>query len=145
LIFILVLATIALLIDQITKALVLTNLALGESATVIPNILDFTRVHNTGVAFGLFRDANSLSILCVVIGCILLMFIILNLKHASVAQKIAGSLIIGGAVGNIIDRIRFGAVIDFIDFKIWPVFNIADTCISIAAGIFVISILIKRK
>ena len=140
-----ILATAFLLIDQFSKVLVLDYLTPGKAIPIIPHALYFTRVHNTGVAFGLFRENNLLSILLVIFGCLLLFLLLYNTKVDGTIQKIACALIIAGALGNIIDRIRFGAVIDFIDVQFWPVFNIADMCISIAAGLFVIALLKKRK
>jgi len=139
------LAAAFLIVDQVSKMLVITYLAPGKTIPIIPKLLYFTRIHNTGVAFGLFRDNNIIALMLVILGCLLLFLLLYNIKVASLTQKIACALIIAGASGNIIDRIRFGAVIDFIDVQFWPVFNIADMCISIAAGLFIISLIRKNK
>ena len=140
-----ILAISFLIVDQISKVLVLTYLTPGKTIPIIPNILYFTRIHNTGVAFGLFRENNVIALLLVVFGSLLLFLLLYNIKVVSDTQRVACALIIAGAIGNIIDRLRFGAVIDFIDVQFWPVFNIADMCISVAAGLFVISLLRKNK
>jgi len=113
--------------------------------SIIPHVFHITRVHNTGVAFGLFRDNGILSLVFVIVGIVLLIIILYNMRTFSRLGRIACAFIVGGAVGNIIDRIRFGYVIDFIDLQIWPVFNIADTCISVAAGLLLISLLLNRS
>ena len=126
--------------DRITKNFFLEILAHGESLTIIRNVLHMTLVHNTGIAFGLFKDQGLLFIFVVIaVLAILLAFNIYyyrqNDSFLSRTYIVAFSLILGGAIGNLIDRIAYGYVIDFIDFRIWPVFNIADSAISIGAVI----------
>ena len=123
-----------LISDQLSKNVLLNNFAFGESVPIIKNIFHITLVFNPGIAFGMFKDHTvRFSILsAVVIG-----FIIFNLikqkkqKQVDKIENLALYLILGGALGNLIDRLRFGFVIDFLDFRIWPVFNIADTAITI--------------
>jgi len=120
--------------DQLSKNLLINNLSFGESVPIIKNIFHLTLVFNPGIAFGMFRNHTvRFSFLsAVVIG-----FIILNLirqkkqKQIDKIENFALYLVLAGALGNLIDRLRFGFVIDFLDFRIWPVFNIADTAISI--------------
>ena len=101
---------------------------------ILPNVFHLTLVHNTGVAFGLMRNSG----LLVTIGTIgvILFFCWFLARGAALQGKLFGfssSLILGGAIGNLIDRLRVGAVIDFLDFRIWPVFNLADSCITVGA------------
>lgn len=132
--------------DQATKFFALRWLSSEVSVPMVPRVLNFTLVKNPGVAFGLFSDFAPL--LFTVITCSLfLLFIIANRSHheASLGNRWALSLILGGAVGNWIDRLRFAAVIDFIDFHVWPVFNIADSAITIGVCIFVWKLLTAEK
>jgi len=134
----LLLVTVAtiVLIDRLSKILFSDVLSLGESFTVIRNVFHFTLVHNTGIAFGLFKDQGVVFIILPVIAVILLVYNIFfyrDNQNLSRTYIFSFSLILGGAIGNLIDRIAYGYVIDFIDFRIWPVFNIADSAITIGA------------
>ena len=108
-----------------------------------------TLVHNTGIAFGLFKDQGIVFIIIPVIAVILLIFNIFyykNNKELSRTYILGFSLILGGAIGNLVDRINYGYVIDFIAFRFWPVFNIADSAITIGAIIIGIKcILLSAK
>lgn len=134
------LATFAVIfLDRITKLFFSGLLGLGESLPLVPRILHATLVHNTGIAFGLFRDQGIVFIIIPVIAMVLLVFNIYyyrqNNEVLNRCYVIAFSMILGGAMGNLFDRIMYGYVIDFIDFRIWPVFNIADSAITIGAVI----------
>ena len=124
-------------VDRITKIFFSKLLDYGESLKVIPNILHMTLVHNTGIAFGLFKDQGAVFIVVPIIAVILLIVTIYyyrqNDQVLSRTYIVAFSLILGGAIGNLIDRMQHGYVIDFIDFRIWPVFNLADSAITIGA------------
>jgi len=135
---------LVVIIDQLSKILFSNTLVLNKSIPVINNFFHLTLIHNTGIAFGILKG-NSKSILIVTI--IGLALIIYSLKRDFLAskgflgrkvlfiRKISIGFILGGAFGNMIDRIRFGYVIDFLDFRIWPVFNLADSFITIGAVI----------
>jgi len=126
-----------ILFDRITKMVFSDLLQFGESLPVITNILHITLVHNTGIAFGFFKDRGITFIIIPVVAIFLLIFNIYyyrkNEKALSRVYIFAFSLILGGAIGNLIDRIVYGYVIDFIDFRVWPVFNIADSAITVGA------------
>ena len=145
-----ILPAVALLIlvaDQISKYLVLSNLNPGQSWNPIASLTPWasiTHVTNTGVAFGLFPDRGSLF---VVIAVIVVAAIIFYYRHLPAGQwwiKISLGLQLGGALGNLLDRLRLGYVIDFIDFKIWPVFNLADSAIVIGVAILAYYLLQDR-
>lgn len=123
--------------DRITKHLLIDMLAYGESLPIIRNVLHFTLVHNTGIAFGFFKNQGIVFIVIPVIACVLLIFNMYYYRKNNQALDriyiIAFSLILGGAIGNLYDRIVFGYVIDFIDLRIWPVFNVADSAITVGA------------
>src|SRR3989338_181209 len=110
--------------DQITKSLVKSYIQSENSIHLIKNFLKITYVTNTGSAFGIFRGMNlALILLSVIIAAILLQYLI---KTESKNERIFLSLILGGTVGNFIDRLAYGSVVDFIELPKWPVFNIAD-------------------
>jgi len=125
-------------LDRVTKILFSDMLNVGESIPVIKNIFHITLVHNTGIAFGLFKDQGIIFIIVPVVAVVLIaLYLHRNKDHQDVdtLDIFSFSLILGGAMGNLIDRISFGHVIDFIDFRIWPVFNIADSAITIGITI----------
>ena len=125
------------ILDRVTKIFFSDLLSLGESLPVIRNVLHMTLVHNTGIAFGLFKNQGVVFVIIPIIAVILLIYNIYYYRRSgddlSRIYIVAFSLILGGAIGNLFDRIFYGHVIDFIDFRIWPVFNIADSAITIGA------------
>ena len=129
-------------LDQLTKYLISQIISPRESIVIIEKFFYITLVHNTGIAFGLFKNQT---IIFVIISIITVALIIYNIFYRRKYKRIhklelfAFSLILAGALGNLIDRVRFGYVIDFLDFRIWPVFNIADSAITVG----IILILIK--
>ncbi len=127
----LILAIVILSLDQLTKFIVTKTLLLHESVPVIRNVVHLTLVHNRGAAFGMFKGQIFLFIFTSIVAIVL---IYRNLKNARCnLYGISLGLILAGAIGNLIDRIFFGYVIDFLDFRIWPVFNVADSAITIGA------------
>ena len=125
-------ATVIVALDQATKYVVTRYLPLGEPWSPIPSlkrILSFTRITNTGVAFGLFPQLGLLfSILPILVVAGILLYYRNLPAHHRLLQVSLG-LQLGGALGNLVDRLRVGHVVDFIDFKVWAVFNIADSAI----------------
>ena len=126
-----ILAGVILSLDQFTKFIVTKNLMPHESIPIIKGVMHCTLVYNRGAAFGILRGQLFLFIFTSIVAIIL---IYRSLKAArSNLYGISLGLILAGAIGNLIDRVRFGYVIDFLDFRIWPVFNIADSAITIGA------------
>ena len=126
------------LLDRLSKAFFTHLLDLNESLSVIKSVMHFTLVHNTGIAFGLFKDCGLVFVIIPLILTGLLIYNVYYYRHSEQLSRtyiVAFSLILGGAIGNLIDRIWLGYVIDFIDFRIWPVFNIADSAITIGAAV----------
>jgi signal peptidase II len=141
-----IIVIIVLLFDQLTKALALKNITYGTSIPIINNIFHLTLVKNTGSAFGLFKDSTVIFILVAILSAIfILRFLFLKREALDIRIKIALFLVLGGALGNLIDRLRFGYVIDFLDFRVWPVFNLADSCITIGAGLLVYDIITAKR
>ena len=131
--------------DQLSKAWVRTNLAEGQSLFDI-GFLRITHVHNTGAAFGLFQDQSFALTIAALVGITVLLVYALVIHRYfpwlnSMLGRSALGLILGGTVGNLIDRFRFGYVTDFIDFGFWPTFNIADSAVTVGVIIFAYSIL----
>ena len=121
--FFLIISLIAIL-DQATKFFIRIN---NVNSVVIKNVLSFTFLKNTGVSFGLLKGYNGIFTIISFIAIILFSYLFVQEKK----YTLQFSLILGGVAGNMIDRIYLGYVVDFINFHIWPVFNIADSCIFI--------------
>jgi len=128
-------------LDQITKYFILTNLGLNDSVAVIRNSFHFTLVHNTGAAFGIFKDQTLFFISISIVSIISIIIFLKKNTKSSTLIDIALALILGGALGNLLDRLRFGYVVDFLDFRVWPVFNVADSAISIGVFLALLSLL----
>lgn len=138
------------LIDQLSKILVHAKMNLYDSFTVIPSLLDFTYIRNEGIAFGInFSGSKMLFIIFPILITFYLISLLKNKEFEDNTSQIALFLIIGGAIGNILDRILRGYVVDFIDFHIngahWYIFNVADASVTIGL-LFLLysSILIKK-
>ncbi|GAB6094502.1 signal peptidase II [Desulfatiferula olefinivorans] len=137
---------LTVLLDQISKIVIVRFLAYGESIPVIPGCFNLTYVLNPGGAFGLFAGHSQwvrimlfLVFSLVAVGFIFYLYRDVPPTHPMLASALA--LILGGAVGNLIDRIRMGKVVDFLDVYAgsyhWPAFNVADSAICIGVGVFV--------
>lgn len=138
-------ASLVVIIDRLAKFLVYNNLFEGQSIGVIPRIFHITLVLNTGAAFGLFKDGNQFFILTSIV-IIFLIFIYVFLSGCKDLIVLSAlGLVLGGAVGNLIDRVTFGYIVDFLDFRFWPVFNIADSAITTGAGLLIIRLLFVKK
>ena len=122
-------------LDQLTKALVIDNLRRGESWPE-EGFFRFTHAWNTGTAFSLFQDQSSLLTFVSFAAVIALYFVYRSVESPNIWVRMSFGMLLGGAFGNLIDRIRLGHVTDFIDVGPWPIFNIADS--SIVVGIFVL-------
>jgi signal peptidase II len=141
-IFIIVIAILSL--DQITKLLATKKLLLSHPLPVIKGIFNLTLIYNRGAAFGILKNQIPLLIVTSLLA-IILIFSNLKDNKQSRLYRIALGLILAGALGNLIDRLFFGYVIDFLDFRIWPIFNIADSVITIGAILLGWSVLILKN
>lgn len=131
-----VIAFSVVFVDQLSKFFIEKYLAVHHSIAIIPNIFHLSLVHNRGAAFGLLRDQLPLFILTAGVAIVLIYNMLKNQSLRKMSSySLALSLILGGAIGNLIDRISFGYVIDFLDFRVWPVFNVADSAITVGACI----------
>lgn len=140
-------AAILVILDQYSKFLITHRMAYGESIPVIKDIFHLTLISNTGIAFGLFKGGNTffiLTSLVIILGIIIFKERIIT-KHP-LSGKVVIGLIVGGAIGNLIDRIRLRYVVDFLDFRVWPIFNLADSGITIGGiTLFILLILNGKK
>lgn len=132
------------LADQLTKALALRFLLTVPTQPILPGIFHLTLVRNTGVAFGLLAGQGLLVAAATVLILLALLQSIWKRPRISAGSALSLGLIVGGALGNLLDRLRLGTVIDFLDFRIWPVFNIADSCITIGTFLLIFKILFRR-
>lgn len=146
-------AGVVIILDQITKAAILIKLPLHHSISVITGFFNLTHIHNPGGAFGFLANQSSslrslifLLVSILAIGLVYYFYKNTPKTHTWLATGFA--LIFGGAIGNLIDRIRFGKVVDFLDFYVgnyhWPAFNVADSAITVGIAIFLFHLLFKE-
>lgn len=138
------LAGLVLLLDQLTKAMVTDNLVAYRDVIPLTGFFNLVHVHNTGAAFSLFADQGGWQRAFFVVLASVAAGVILYLLRKTRGQPLfnaALALILGGAVGNLIDRVLYGHVIDFLDFYVgtwhWPAFNVADSAITVGAALLI--------
>ena len=148
-----VIAGLVIVFDQITKAVIRNTLTLYHSITVIPGFFNITHILNPGGAFGFMANKspflrNLLFILLSSLAICLIFYFYKNTPKKYSLLSTCFALILGGALGNLIDRIRFGKVVDFLDFYIasyhWPAFNVADSAITVGITIYVFHLVFKK-
>jgi signal peptidase II len=146
-------AFIVLLLDRLTKRLVAKDISLHDSVTVIKRVFYLTHVENRGAAFGIFNDSPSqwkigLLVLFSIVALVIVSALLWKSSHTLTASAIGLSLILGGAMGNLWDRLLNGRVVDFLLVYIgsyqWPAFNVADSAIVVGAGLLVFEILFAK-
>lgn len=135
---------ICLLLDQVFKIIVTNTLTLNNSYTIINNFFNISLVHNDGAAWSILSGNRILLIIISLLSLFIIYFLFIKKKQLKSIEIIIYGMLIGGILGNLLDRILYGYVIDFLDFKVfnynYPVFNIADCCIVIAAILLVIDV-----
>jgi signal peptidase II len=133
--------------DQLTKVLILDNFALYDSKVIIPGFFNLTFLRNSGAAFGMLSDMPLLwrQIFFISIAAIALVALVImqrKIGQESIWYTLSFSFIAGGAVGNVIDRVLYGSVVDFLDVYVgnyhWPAFNVADSGITVGVAIFLL-------
>ncbi len=137
-------ALVVILLDQITKYWVEKNVLYAEAISIFDNILSLTKSYNAGAAFGMFQSSTLyLATFSAIVAVFILVYIIKFYKSNNLYSLFGWGLLLGGTIGNLLDRVRFNYVVDFIklDFINFPIFNIADSCINIGAGLLVIYLL----
>ena len=138
-------AMLVFVADRLSKYAAVNSLSAGESVKVIPGVFHITLVLNNGAAFGLFKNWAAFFILFSFLAIALIVLFIMKSSKMSLPLAASLALILGGAAGNLIDRVKFGYVIDFLDFRIWPVFNIADSAISVGIALLAVTLILKRS
>ena len=140
-----------LVLDQLTKAWVRAGMTLNETIPVVGDVIRLTYIHNEGAAFGLSIGQHSSKVFLVLaaIASLLVLYLLLTAPRGERMQRIALALILGGALGNIIDRIRWSMVVDFIQVGVaghfWPIFNVADSAVTIGAALLAWTYLFKDR
>lgn len=137
-------------IDQITKVLVLKYIPLHETIPVIPGFFNLTYVQNTGAAFGMMKNNNFFFVGLASVALIVLFVLTWRKMFQDKPSRIAAALLASGVAGNLTDRLLHGFVVDFLDVILpwyghWPSFNVADSCICVAAGLFILSSFLDGK
>lgn len=142
-----ILGMVILIADIMTKLIAELNLQGVNTIPIWQNVFHFTYVENRGIAFGMFENARLLFIAVTIIILVILSFLYTKTEFRTKWLKIGTSLIYGGALGNLLERIAKGYVVDFIDFRIinFPVFNVADIAVCVGAAMLVIHFFISEK
>jgi len=147
-------AAVVVILDQITKLIVLQRLVPGVPIVLVDGFLAFTLVMNTGLAFGLLAGIPAgwrwlVGLLSLVALVVLLRVALRILPSGGWREQAAIGLIFGGAIGNLIDRTRFGAVVDFVDVYVrdwhWPAFNVADSAITVGVAALALGVMFERS
>ena len=153
-IFFIVVAAVVIALDQITKDAISSRFLMHESYGVINGLFNLVYVMNPGAAFGFLSGASAAFRYIFFIGVtfiaiLLIIYYLVKSKPGSIVTVLPLTLIFAGAVGNLIDRIRFGAVVDFLDVYIgswhWPAFNVADSAITVGAILMIWEMIISTK
>ncbi|MBL4902884.1 MAG: lipoprotein signal peptidase [Desulfocapsa sp.] len=148
------LVLVVVVLDQLTKFLVLKNFHLYESIVIIPNFLNLTYLTNKGAAFGFLAGVTAawrhyFFLILASVALVLLCFAWFRMRKDHRFYGPALAMIAGGAIGNVIDRVRFGAVVDFLDFHVaghhWPVFNVADSAITVGVALFLLANILEER
>jgi signal peptidase II len=142
--------TLAIVVsDQVVKRVVVSLLNIGESVNVLGTFARLTRTENTGAAFGLLRGRGPLFILISLLASIAIVAFSREIAKMGRWERVGFGLILGGALGNLIDRIRLGVVVDFIDIGVgrvrWPAFNVADSAITIGVIMLALTLVLAAR
>lgn len=136
-------AAFVVALDYATKQWVMANLSYQQPVQIIGDYVRFTYTRNSGIAFGLGAGTRFPYYVFSIVAAIVILYMFLRVRVAGRARQLALSLIFGGAIGNLIDRVRWGEVVDFIEVGIpswhWPVFNIADSAVSVGVVLFALT------
>jgi signal peptidase II len=149
----LLIAVFVIGLDRVTKLSVAKNISLHDSIQIVPDFFRLTHVENRGAAFGLFADSPSewkvaMLVVFSIVALVIVTALLWRNSHSLNTTGIGLSLILGGAIGNLWDRLLSGRVVDFLLFYIgqyqWPAFNVADSAIVVGAGLLVVEILFVK-
>lgn len=139
--YFLLVALLVIIFDQLTKYYVVSNFYLGESVPVIENIFHWTYILNPGAAFGMFEGSRWFFVVIAIGVLVGIWYMKDEINEGGWMMQYGAALFGGGAIGNLIDRAKSGLVIDFFDFRIWPVFNVADIAICVGVAMILWKVL----
>lgn len=131
--------------DQFFKYLIVSDMFLGQSIPVIPGIFHLTYIQNPGAAFGILANQRWLFVAIAAVLIAAAAYFAPQIKRLSLSMRTAIALLVGGAAGNLIDRISIGRVIDYMDFRVWPIFNFADVAIVLGCLFIIYSLLFSSQ
>ena len=145
---------VVIALDQSTKLIIQQTLPLHKTVEIIPGFFNLIHVRNTGGAFGIFGGEKGpvgsvlfVAASLVAVGILVILF--MRVKEHEKMLKFSFALLLSGAIGNLIDRVSYGEVVDFLDFHVssyhWPAFNVADSAISVGIGLMALELLIKEQ
>jgi signal peptidase II len=127
--------------DQWAKALVARSIPEGSSVPILGGVFRLTQMHNRGVAFGLLPGISPILMIAAALTLVAMLSYNKGRRIWSRSSAAGFALMIGGALGNLLDRVRFGFVVDYLDLRVWPVFNLADAAIVIGAGLVLLALM----
>lgn len=137
---------LAVVLDQGIKLLIRSNMQLIESIPIIEGFFHITYIQNRGGAFSILEGHTGVLILLpILFTTAILIYLYKNRVRESWSVLLSLALIAGGGIGNLVDRIRFGAVVDFLDFRVFPIFNVADICVCMGSGLLLLAVLFPKK
>ncbi len=136
-----IIAILVIAADFYTKYLVYTRMALHETIELPVKFIQLTYVQNFGGAFGIFQHQKLFFIIAAFVAVTCVLYFFEDIKELGKLSFVSASLIFGGAIGNLIDRIRFGYVVDFLDLRWWPVFNVADIALTVGVALLFIEVI----
>lgn len=139
-------AVLVIVLDRITKIYIDSTMTLGYSRPLLGRFAEFTYIHNSGAAFSILQGKQTvLIVLTLIVMLGIAVYVSVYGKKLSFAERFSLALIMGGGIGNLICRIRYGYVIDFINIHFIPVFNVADIAITIGCAIFCLCVLLPKN
>jgi signal peptidase II len=139
----LIIAAIIVIADQLVKYLISSSMDLNQTIPIIEDVLHLTYIHNSGAAFNLFEGRTGMLIaLPLFVTLFILVYVVVKRNKEHWLQLLSLSLIAGGGIGNLIDRISQGVVVDYIDFRVFPIFNLADIAVTVGCGLLVIYLIL---
>jgi signal peptidase II len=126
-------ALAVVVVDRVTKLAIQHNLRLGDHVSVVGDLLWFDHSQNTGIAFSLATSHSSIVFVFDMVAILFILYLARRVPPGEPWLRLGLGLVLGGAVGNVVDRVLAGSVTDFIDFRVFPVFNVADSAITVGA------------
>lgn len=142
-----IIAAAIIAIDQWTKSLVVKHMELGQSIPLIQDVLHLTSHRNTGAAFGILANQRMLFVVITIAVVVGILISLIRIGKSQPRVSLALSMVLGGAIGNFIDRVTTGKVVDFVDVTVinFPIFNVADMAITIGVGLLLLDVLLDSK